>query len=67
MSYQGETAALFPLATLDAQIFTPSPQYSIEVCRFILALAVVHEDLKDLVLAHVLLTEVPPGVYSMNY
>lgn len=59
MSYDAETAALASLESFPAAAFRPGADATREECGFFLALALVHSDLKDLVLGQLLLSELP--------
>jgi hypothetical protein len=60
MTYIDHVRALASLETFQSEAFLPSADASREECGFFLALAAIHNDLKNLVLAQVLLGEVPP-------
>jgi len=60
MGYADQTEALEPLEAFDAAAFHAgkAPQ---EVCNFVLSLALVYNDLRDVVLGHVLIQDVAPA------
>ena len=54
-------AALGPLETFDQAAFVGDDKVPQEVCNFVLALAVIHNDYKDLVMAYAFLEEARPA------
>lgn len=59
-SYRSDTAALAPLETFSVRAFAPDEAFPASVCGFVLALAVIYDDLKDIAQAdHLLASEVP--------
>jgi hypothetical protein len=54
------SASLGPLETFDPAAFRGGERTSQEVCNFVLALALIHNDYKNLVLAHALLDGAQP-------
>ncbi len=59
MTYAQHTDALVSLESFPKEAFEPSADATREECGFFLALAVIHDDLKDVVLSQVLLSEIP--------
>jgi hypothetical protein len=66
-SYRSDTAALARLETFSTDAFTPDAAFPASVCGFVLALAVIYDDLKDIAQAdHLLASEAPasPDEYT---
>jgi len=64
MTYAEHTSFLASLDSFPKEAFLPGPGATREECGFFLALAVIHNDLKDIVLGQVLLSEVPVPALS---
>jgi hypothetical protein len=61
MSFKAECAQLAPLETFDPAVFEPSGDVSQEMCDFVLALALIYNDCKDLVYANLALVDARPA------
>jgi len=58
--FAAESARLAPLETFDPAAFRESAEVPEELCNFVLALAVVYNDFKDAIYAHVALADCKP-------
>lgn len=61
-TFREECADLAPLESFDPAAFQPSPEVPRELCAFILALALIHNDCKDAIYARLLLAESCPEI-----
>ena len=58
--YREANARLAPLETFDPNVFVSDAEFPPEMCHFVLALAVVYNDLRDLMVAYMCLEPILP-------
>ena len=67
MALQDEWASLAPLESFDPLAFAPDSQASEQLCQFVLALALIYNDVKDIIGAVVTLRDSKPkGKWAIN-